>query len=350
MLFSVLVPVYNVELYLAKCLDSILCQDFTDYEVILVDDGSTDNSGSICDDYQKKYPSIVHVIHKENQGLILARRTGIQNAHGDYCIFVDSDDYVSKELFISLSEYIHQHSTDIVLYSFTYFDGDLVGEKKKPIAANGQEWSGEEKKELYELLATSSTIDAMFIKAIKTSLLKDDPTDYSLYSNKNMSEDTLQSVYPLTAAKLIGFLDKSLYYYRYNPMSISRNYSVETMDNKRSNHVYDMIMDYLPKWGLDNSLFVRRVNARWFNETLYFFSKSYENAKKRKQRNQVLAYNWDSMIPCLDIDSYSDYVNQHYLKIYCWYKKKRYTKLNAYFLKNKLYQKYKNKKKKIHKQ
>ena len=90
MRFSVLVPVYNVENYIEQCLDSILGQTFQDFELVLVDDGSTDRSGIICDEYQTLYPKQIKVIHKENQGLISARRIGIKEATGEFCIFVDS--------------------------------------------------------------------------------------------------------------------------------------------------------------------------------------------------------------------------------------------------------------------
>lgn len=91
--FSIIIPVYNVEKYILECLSSILNQTFLDYEIILVDDGSTDSSGEICDEYALKY-SNVHVYHQVNQGLSAARNFGVQNATGEYIWFVDSDDVV----------------------------------------------------------------------------------------------------------------------------------------------------------------------------------------------------------------------------------------------------------------
>lgn len=93
---SVIVPVYNTEKYLPRCINSILDQTFTDFELILVDDGSTDNSGKICDEYSKKDSRIV-VIHKENGGASSARNTGIDIAKGEWISFVDSDDWVNVE-------------------------------------------------------------------------------------------------------------------------------------------------------------------------------------------------------------------------------------------------------------
>lgn len=95
MKLSIIVPVYNVEKYLHECLESILGQKFTDYELILVDDGSTDRCGTICDDYARK-DARIRVIHRENGGLSAARNTGLDTAQGDYIAFVDADDHIGK--------------------------------------------------------------------------------------------------------------------------------------------------------------------------------------------------------------------------------------------------------------
>lgn len=92
-LISVIVPVYNTEKYIRKCIESILRQTFTDFELILVDDGSTDNSGAICDEYAEK-DNRVRAFHQENRGVCSARNKGLDNAKGTYVAFVDSDDYI----------------------------------------------------------------------------------------------------------------------------------------------------------------------------------------------------------------------------------------------------------------
>lgn len=95
-LISIIVPIYCAEDYLNYCIDSILAQSYKNFELILVNDGSTDNSGKICDDYAKKDDRI-KVIHKENAGVSSARNTGIENAKGEYILFIDSDDYVDSD-------------------------------------------------------------------------------------------------------------------------------------------------------------------------------------------------------------------------------------------------------------
>lgn len=101
---SVIVPVYNTEKYLRRCVDSILAQTFTDFELLLIDDGSTDGSGAICDEYAKK-DSRVRVFHKENGGVSSARNLGLDNAIGEYITFIDSDDFIEKSYFEMLSQY-----------------------------------------------------------------------------------------------------------------------------------------------------------------------------------------------------------------------------------------------------
>lgn len=105
MIFSVVIPVYNVKDYLPKCIDSVLAQDFEDYEVILIDDGSTDGeSGEICDRYAAAHPERIRAIHKPNGGVGEARNVGIEAAQGEYLIFLDSDDYIAPDMFRVLAD------------------------------------------------------------------------------------------------------------------------------------------------------------------------------------------------------------------------------------------------------
>lgn len=114
---SIIVPVYNVEAYLEKCVESILNQTFTDYEVILINDGSTDRSGRICEEYAMKDDRIV-VIHKDNGGLSSARNTGLAFAKGDFVGFVDSDDYIGSNMYKELYDLCVNHHCDIAVCKF----------------------------------------------------------------------------------------------------------------------------------------------------------------------------------------------------------------------------------------
>ena len=120
MKFSILVPVYNVEKYLEQCVESLLNQTYDgEYEIILVDDGSTDSSGTICDRYAVSNSDKIKVIHKENGGHSSARREAIKNATGKYTLFCDSDDFVESTLLETVDNIINDYpDTDMVMYSF----------------------------------------------------------------------------------------------------------------------------------------------------------------------------------------------------------------------------------------
>ena len=120
-IISVIVPVYNVESYLKRCINSILCQTYRDFEIILVDDGSNDKSGKICDEYVKE-DNRVRVIHKKNGGLSTARNAGIDAAKGTYLFFVDSDDWITQDALYYLITIMEKTKADIVSasYQLTY--------------------------------------------------------------------------------------------------------------------------------------------------------------------------------------------------------------------------------------
>lgn len=112
-MISVIIPVYNVESYLKRCLDSVINQSYQDLEIILIDDGSTDNSSKICDEYASNDPRVI-VIHKQNAGQAAARNDGINIAKGEYIAFVDSDDWIELDMYELLMQAIIDTKADIV--------------------------------------------------------------------------------------------------------------------------------------------------------------------------------------------------------------------------------------------
>lgn len=117
MKYSIIIPVYNVENFLKECIDSVLKQKYRDFEIILVDDGSTDNSGKMCDTYSD-YFNFIKVVHKENGGAASARNVGVKMAEGDYIIFLDSDDYwMNDSCLLLINESIKQTRCDILVWN-----------------------------------------------------------------------------------------------------------------------------------------------------------------------------------------------------------------------------------------
>ena len=123
MRYSVIIPVYNAEKTLNRCVDSLLAENYPDCEIILVNDGSKDRSGEICHDYAERFPNIVY-IEKENGGVSTARNAGLDHARGEYVVFVDSDDYVTPDFFGIMDEYISRSDTDLCLFSYCSDDGN----------------------------------------------------------------------------------------------------------------------------------------------------------------------------------------------------------------------------------
>lgn len=338
--FSILIPVYNVESYLEQCLESVVNQTFDDYEVIIVDDGSTDNSSCICDSFAEKYPEKIYVIHKENQGLISARRIAIDKAQGEFCVFVDSDDFIECNLLETVNSYLLKDvNIDMVIYSFNYYSDGIKNKRNRFVAEDSEIWSADNKNKVFELLATGDSIDALWIKAIKTGILKRDPINYQKYFSKNMSEDTLQSIYPITYAKKIIYADVPLYNYRYNPASISRNFNPEVITRKDSSHVFEEMFSVLPEWKLNTEEFKQKIYARWFSDVMYIFVKSCENAATKKEIDSILKFDWLSMMPSCSVNTFDSYVNQQYKNLYCYWVNGKFRKIKVEFFKRRLYKK-----------
>lgn len=140
MLISVIVPVYNVADYLPACMDALLCQSCQSWEIILVDDGSTDGkSGALCDAYAEQHPELVRVIHQANGGLGAARNTGIEAAKGEYLLFVDSDDTIAPEALERLSAWVTESHADMYVFGFCYVtEAGEQAEEPRLSAVTGQ--------------------------------------------------------------------------------------------------------------------------------------------------------------------------------------------------------------------
>lgn len=225
MLFSIIIPIYNVEKYLAQCIDSVLAQSFTDYELILVDDGSTDNSGKICDEYQAKY-SKIKVIHKSNGGQATARNVGTSEASGDYILYIDSDDYIVDNNFLTdISKVILSEGCELILYKFRKFtDGSNVLE---PCYFSLADIKFDDcDRLLLELVERDAYYGSPWIKAIKRNLLIENRIEFE---NGLLGEDMDWSCNLLTKTKTISVVDKSYIAYRQRPGSVSKTNKLKNL-------------------------------------------------------------------------------------------------------------------------
>lgn len=232
-LVSVIVPIYNVEKYLPKCLDSILEQTLTQIEIIGVDDGSTDRSGEILDNYAKKDPR-VRVVHQSNAGLGPARNTGLSIAKGSYIGFVDSDDWINDDFFESLFQAAMDNRSDIAIGGIqTWTDGKLANVQLHPLAGKTLHHFAEiapYRKLLYGRIPddreTKPFPVSVWAGIYKTSMIRGG----DILFDDVLSEDVFFNLDALKIAKSVTYLDINGYCYRKDCQdSITRTYKDETL-------------------------------------------------------------------------------------------------------------------------
>lgn len=225
MFFSIVVPVYNVERYIEECINSIIEQDFDDYELILVDDGSTDRSGIICDNYSFNYPQI-RCLHQSNGGLSDARNKGTELACGKYVIYVDSDDMIVDRHFLGNAVKIisrSKHSPDLVLFGFRkIYDDNSYREYRVPFKAFLKEATVNSlcKNDCYQLSAWG--------KIIKRRILEENRIKFRLGV---LSEDIDWCAKVLIYCNCGIVWNCTAYGYRQRMGSISKRVSVKHLDD-----------------------------------------------------------------------------------------------------------------------
>ena len=225
-LFSIIVLVYNTEKYLKECLDSILNQTFKDFQLILVDDGSTDSSPNICDEYKLLYSDKIEVIHKKNEGQLASRLRGFELAQGEYIYYVDSDDTIESGLLNDVYNIINSYKPDIVLLKFQY-----INELGKILKINNDDiQNGYIKKEKVFNFIVKEKISPLWRKIFKKELLSKD-TDFKKYYHMKNSEDLIQSLPIFYKAKSFYYINKPYYNYRDTPFNISKKYNINRINS-----------------------------------------------------------------------------------------------------------------------
>ena len=246
--FSILIPVYNTERYLRECLDSIVNQSFQNFEAILIDDGSIDNSGTICDEYALRYNNF-KVIHQENSGVVVSRKRAFSEARGEYCVIVDSDDFIDCSMLEKLEDCIVKSSPDMILLdAFKYIDGHTYAHKPHLFEQSGL-ISEQEKQKVYVKLLTREMSNTLWLKVAKRSLISQDLIDEK-YEGVNLGEDLLVALPLLTAANTFYYLRERLYFYRTSQLSLTQTFRLNYMESIDA--VNKLLDRYLEDWGCDN--------------------------------------------------------------------------------------------------
>lgn len=229
-LISVIVPVYNVENYMRRCVDSLIHQTMANIEIILVDDGATDSSPEICDNYARRYSNIT-VIHKLNGGLGSARNAGMQIAKGKYIGFVDSDDYVSEKMYMTLWNLAESNNADCAYCECIRFwdDKGIVLENREPKVSI---YSGEKILSSYLLdrvgCKPSEKKDCSYGASVGLGIFKKDmlqKNNISFVSERELiAEDMIFDIDFIPYCKNIVHTNEVLYFYRFNPNSLTTQY------------------------------------------------------------------------------------------------------------------------------
>lgn len=206
-IISVIVPVYKAEKYLHRCVDSILAQSYTDFELLLIDDGSPDNSGAICDEYAQK-DSRVRVFHKENGGVSTARNLGLDNAWGEYVTFCDSDDYVGDNWLIVYSEAIKE-KVDFAIQGIYYITNKGELETKKLVPYKGCNLN--DKRNLIVQLMSQGVYGYPVTKLFRRQIIEDNHIRFD--TNSTFREDEQFFSKYLEYVNSFKCIDEENYYY-----------------------------------------------------------------------------------------------------------------------------------------
>ncbi len=318
--YSVLLTVYNSEKYLDECFNSILCQTFNDFEVVVVDDASTDSSGKICDKYARK-DSRVKVIHKANEGVNVARKTAFENSTGDYILTVDCDDIIDHDLIETVDGIFEKYSCDIVMFDLSIFDNKTGKVTIKKMAEKSCFYDKKNKKELY-LILLNRCMNSLCTKCCRREIYGRS-FDFLKYLSMCHGEDWFQSAIQVYKMKTGYYLQRPMYHYRNLGSSLSHSFDLDSfrLNSDSLSDVKAMI--------IDDGYFDAEVKAMWkayarkvVNTLLLGLSSSDLNMKEKIGTVKSVA---DTDIYKTAIDSDADYGSS------------RMTVLKFRLLKNKMY-------------
>ena len=221
--FSIILPIYNVAPYLDHCIQSVLTQDFSDYEIILVDDGSTDTSGMLCDDYANRYEHI-RVIHKENGGLSSARNAGAEIARGTYIWWVDSDDWIREGALTALYEATRNEKPDVVKFGYTSAEGSVY----TPVPMHILPGSYKGRTAVENLVHAAFASASRFVLSAWSHVYRLDflqKTQIPFVSERIVgSEDYLFNLTILPLANHVRVIPEDLYFYNKREGSLTQRY------------------------------------------------------------------------------------------------------------------------------
>ncbi len=284
-LISVIIPVYNVEKYLRECIDSVLSQSYKNYEIILVDDGSMDNSGKICDEYAGEYEKIT-VIHKENSGPSKTRNMGLAVAKGEYIYFLDSDDYLGSNAFEKLVNVAEKENADMVFFDgHSFADPEDAFDIKQGYLRKNEYETDIGYNVLTELNKNKDFHCAIYLMLIRKEVLL--KNDINFLERAYCSEDMLFTYQIYCVAQRIAQCHEILYHRRYRKSSIVT--SKKTIRHYLScKAVYEEVKKFSEKIGKDADETAKAFIVRCAFNALETFTKVPKEEKREHQKDYSL--------------------------------------------------------------
>lgn len=272
-LISIIIPIYNVEKYLVECIESVMNQTYKNLEIILVDDGSTDKSLEICKKYEKK-DNRIKVIHQENFGLSYARNVGIENANGRYLAFLDSDDFIEKNMYEELYNDLKYEEADIAGCDYYIY-------KNANKAKKSDDFSKEKEIMNIETALIKMNLLKGFGVSVWNKLFKKEIFNEIRFPVGEKNEDWLIIYKLLEKAQKIVYNPKAMLYYRQRKGSITKTNEINWNVLKASMNVLELTKNKYPK---------AHVSARfaYINANLEIYNKMLKNKYNKEQKKEII--------------------------------------------------------------
>ncbi len=305
---SVIVPVYNVEKYLPRCINSIIAQTFTDFELILINDGSKDESLSICKSYSKNYDNII-LLSQENSGVSVARNKGIEIAKGEYCCFIDSDDYLEPDYLSSMLEAINKYSSDLVCCGCWR---EISNNKYEWIKVPSKDYIYNQREAIIKLFSQDSFCGWPWNKLYKTQIIRDNKLVFP--EDIHFCEDEIFVLNYIIHCNHVVYLSRILYHYTVNNTSVNLNmitqkeFNYNFLERLKADEICHKILS-----SFNDSEILNTHNARQFVSNrivLQKFLACYSNDKitlRKIQKNLLKYYPYYKTSPHYHLSKWNSY-------------------------------------------
>lgn len=280
MKYSIIVPVYNCEQHLHQCIQSVLAQTYSDWELILVDDGSTDTSPKICDEYQAANPERIHVIHQPNRGVLIARRVGLHAAQGEYICFLDSDDSYDNNLLFCVQGFEVDFKADIVVYGYRKVNEHGVAFASTSPISEPTLFIDDTLHIVHEKIVRGE-LSNLWAQVVRRTCV-DLEADYSPFEGIFKGEDLLQNLAFLDKAKSVLCIPTVLYSYFVNESGLThRKITHSYLDSHL--RVQKELVSYCSKWGVDPEPTYQLFSNVCIRVFKAFYRNSFRNPRYSRQ-------------------------------------------------------------------